>query len=213
MLLKLERAGRRYNRNWVFRGLSASWTSPGFVAILGPNGSGKSTLLQILAGWISPSEGSVRFFLDEDNSHAPELSREMIYAHVSIAAPYLELPGECTLLELIGLQAGVKGLLQGLDLTAVHALSGLAALPGIESRPFKFYSSGMKQRVKLLLALTSPSALVLLDEPLTNLDGTSAKWYEDLLQQYRGERLIVIASNDPAEYRFCDERVDLNGFR
>jgi len=213
MLLRLEHAGRRYNRNWVFRGLSASWTSPGAVAILGPNGSGKSTLLQILAGWVSPSEGSVRFFLDRDNGSTPELSREMIYAHVSIAAPYLELPGECTLIELIRLQAGVKGLLRGLDATAVHALSGLVPLAGIETRPIKFYSSGMKQRVKLLLAITSPSALVLLDEPLTNLDGTSAKWYEDLLKQYRGERLIVIASNDPAEYSFCDERVDLNGFR
>jgi ABC-type Mn2+/Zn2+ transport system ATPase subunit len=62
MKISLENIGRRFNRDWIFRGIDYTFDSPETYAILGPNGSGKSTLLQVLNGSLAPSVGKIDFF-------------------------------------------------------------------------------------------------------------------------------------------------------
>src|ERR1700753_1955820 len=94
--LSLQNIGRRFNRDWIFRGVDYTFYSGKIYAILGPNGSGKSTLLQVLNGSLSPSIGTIGFFNDDV---AVEIDK--VYQHLSLAAPYLELIEEFTLSEVI----------------------------------------------------------------------------------------------------------------
>ena len=69
------------------------------------------------------------------------------------------------------------------------------------------FSSGMKQRLKLGLALYADAPLLLLDEPTTNLDATGVAWYQEHVQATRAGRTLLLSSNVPAEYAFCDEQL------
>src|ERR1700742_550218 len=115
--ITLNQIGRRFNRDWTFRGVDYTFTSGKIYAILGPNGSGKSTLLQILNGSLSPSIGSIGFF---NNDMLVEIDK--VYQHLSLAAPYLELIEEFTLSEVIDFHFKFKAYKSGVDKNAVVEL-------------------------------------------------------------------------------------------
>ena len=71
----------------------------------------------------------------------------------------------------------------------------------------------MKQRVKLAQAIFSNTPIVLLDEPLTNLDEEGVSLYLNLIEKYCENRMVIISSNDKKEYSFCDEMIDLREFK
>src|SRR5690606_35336190 len=96
MKIELENIGRRFNREWIFKKVNYTFEQGNSYAVLGANGSGKSTLLQVISGSLSPSEGKISF-LNEGKS----IDAELIFKHISLAAPYLELIEEFTLTELI----------------------------------------------------------------------------------------------------------------
>ena len=97
--------GRRYGRQWIFRQLSYVFEPGSATAILGPNGAGKSTLLSILAGQLLASEGAVRYEWAGSDKQLPvaEVPRQLAYC-----APYLELPEDFTLLELLAFHTRVN---------------------------------------------------------------------------------------------------------
>ncbi|MDB5146723.1 MAG: ATP-binding cassette protein, partial [Mucilaginibacter sp.] len=82
MIITLQNIGRRFNRDWIFRGVDYTFTSGESYAILGPNGSGKSTLLQVLNGSLSPSAGKIDFTND-----GKPVEIETVFTHLSLAAP------------------------------------------------------------------------------------------------------------------------------
>jgi ABC-type multidrug transport system ATPase subunit len=82
-----------------------------------------------------------------------------------------------------------------------------------KSKAISQFSSGMKQRVKLALAIFSEVPLLLLDEPTTNLDTQGLSWYLKLIQQYSPGRILVICSNDPREYDFCEKKITLEDLK
>jgi ABC-type multidrug transport system ATPase subunit len=62
------------------------------------------------------------------------------------------------------------------------------------------FSSGMQQRLKLILCCSFEAKVLLLDEPTAHLDSKGIAWYKDLLKRTMDEKITLIASNDPAEY-------------
>ena len=205
MTIRLENAGKRYRMEWVFRRMNFTFEEEGSYAVLGPNGSGKSTLLKILSGFLSPSRGKVHF-MEKDRP----VSREELYRSISLAAPYVELIEELTLWEAIRFQERFKPFLPGWTGEDV-----LHLLPFSKQRDkqIRYFSSGMKQRLKLALALCSDTSLVLLDEPGTNLDTQGQKWYLQLVDQFASGRLLIIASNVEADFSFCDQRLDILNYK
>jgi len=197
--------GKRYNYHWVFRHQSWEFDAPHHIGILGNNGSGKSTFLKILAGFLSPSEGNIQWSLnDKDVSSS-------IFRYTGIASPHLELIEEFTLKETISFHAKFRKFLGHYDTKSIITLSGLGKNA---DKPLKYFSSGMKQRVKLLLAVLSDNPLVILDEPCSNLDQQSARWYRQLIEDNIGDRLLIIGSNDKETECFsCKSFVDLSGGR
>ena len=207
MRITLQNLGRRYNREWIFRHIDYTFSFGKKYAILGPNGSGKSTLLKVISGSLAPSEGKTLY----QNKHNDSLPTENIYQHLTIAAPYMELVEEFTLREMIAFHFKFKAYLQGFDMEEVIKTLGLGKALDKEIR---FFSSGMKQRVKLTLACCSDSNIVLLDEPMSNLDTAGEDWYLSLIHRTIGkERMLIISSNQEKEYSFCDEQINVLAYK
>ena len=205
MKITLENIGRRFNRDWIFRGIDHTFVSGKIYAILGPNGSGKSTLLQVLNGSLSPSAGTLGYFYQDK-----PVDIEDVYQHLSLAAPYLELIEEFTLSEMLDFHFKFKAYAAGIN---KNELIGLLAMPGSENKLIKYFSSGMKQRLKLALAFCSDTPMLMLDEPASNLDTQGVQWYLSLVQQFAKNRLTIICSNQEQEYSFCDERLDITEYK
>ena len=205
MKISLSDAGKRFNRDWIFRHLTFNFESSNSYAIIGPNGSGKSTLLQLVAGAIEPTEGKIDWHINEK-----KIDADNIYKHISICAPYLELVEEMTAREFLHFHGKFKPFLQ--HVTPDNILSTID-LTTAANKQMRYYSSGMKQRVKLAQAVFSDAAVVLLDEPCTNLDETGFQLYYSLIDKYCKGRLVIVSSNDKAEYSFCSSIVNINDFK
>jgi ABC-type multidrug transport system ATPase subunit len=205
MTISLSDAGKRFNREWIFRHFTNTFESGQSYAITGPNGSGKSTLLQVLGGSMMLSEGKISF-TDINTS----ISSESIYKSVSICAPYLEVVEEMTLREFLEFHHGFKPFLAGVNITDIMSVVGLDKAA---NKQIRYYSSGMKQRVKLAQCIFSDTAIVLLDEPCTNLDAEGIGVYHQLIADYCSRRLVIVSSNDEVEYKFCTQRVSIINYK
>ncbi len=201
MKIKLTNVGKRFNREWIFRHFNFEFHSQKSYAITGPNGSGKSTLLQIIAGAIIFNEGEIEYFLDDK-----KIDSEKVYTNISIAAPYLELVEELTLTEFLQFHSALKNWLPRFDSKKIISIINLE---DAAQKQIRYFSSGMKQRVKLAQAVFSDVAIILLDEPTTNLDEEGIALYKNLIKNYCKNRLVIVSSNDAQEYDFCEERIDM----
>ena len=176
------------------------------LAIFGNNGSGKSTLLQVILGSKMPSEGEVIFKLGQTI-----IEQEEVFKYCSIAAPYLELFEELSLRENIEFQARFKSFIAGITPNIILEVSGLEL---VADRPLKQFSSGMKQRAKLALALLADTFVVLLDEPCSNLDAEGINWYKKMVSEYSKNRIVIVSSNaDMDEAGFCKKNIDIRDFK
>jgi ABC-type multidrug transport system ATPase subunit len=205
MRISLSDAGKRFNRDWVFRHLSYAFESPHKYAITGPNGSGKSTLLQLLAGAIDASEGKTEWWITEK-----KIEDAFAYKHIAIAAPYLELVEEMTALEFLDFHRKFKPIIKNYPSTTI--LQKLS-LEKAGKKQIRYYSSGMKQRIKLAQAIFSDTPAVLLDEPCTNLDEPGYQLYYSLIEEHCANRLVIVSSNEKLEYAFCKHIIDMNNFK
>jgi len=205
MKIVLQNIGRRFNRDWIFRGIDYTFSMGESYAVLGPNGSGKSTLLSVLNGSLSPSAGSINYLLQDKPVEAEE-----VFKQLSLAAPYLELIEEFTLFEMIDFHFKFKAYRQNLDRDAVIALLNMHES---RNKMIKYFSSGMKQRLKLALAFCSDTPMLMLDEPTSNLDKQGVDWYLGLVQQFALNRLTIICSNQEHEYSFCNQTLNISDYK
>ncbi len=212
MQLKLTNIGKRYNYEWIFRGINFTFCSTDNYVILGSNGSGKSTLLQLIAGNLIPSEGQLQYTAKNKLTAKPEIiPEEAIYTQLSFASPYLELFEEFTLAESILFQSQFKPFFNNLSVKEVLACMQLEKA---KNKQLKHFSSGMKQRVRLALAILCNTPLLLLDEPASNLDKSAINWYQELVRDYSNNRLIIVASNQlEHEYPFCKVELNVEDFK
>ena len=203
--IALQDTGRRFNRDWIFRGVNYMFNSGSSYAVLGPNGSGKSTLLQVINGSLGPSAGEIKYSLNGD-----AISQENVFQYLSLAAPYLELIEEFTLSEMIDFHFKFKSYLPGVD---KDILLILLDLPTAHNKQIKYFSSGMKQRLKLILAFCADTPLLMLDEPCSNLDMQGVDWYRNLVARFCVNRLTIVCSNQLYEYDFCEHQLLITDYK
>lgn len=203
--IQIEEASKRFQYEWIFKNLNLSLQSGDRLAVTGSNGSGKSTLLKCLAGSIPLSSGKVSY-----NLNGAEIPDTDWFKQLTIAAPYLELPEEFTLEELLEFHFKFKSPKQGLD---ISEMLEILYLGDHRNKLVSQFSSGMKQRVKLGLSLFSEVSIVFLDEPTTNLDKKGVSWYLDLVEKYTKDQILMICSNEPREFEFCQEKLVLEDYK
>lgn len=197
--------GKRFQRDWIFRGLTCTFRPGSATAVLGPNGAGKSTLLNTFSGQLLPTEGTLSYSLT-----GRTVAVEDVPQHLAYAAPYLELLEELTLLELLRFHTQFKPLRPG---CSIDELIGVMYLEKARHQLVREFSSGMKQRLKLGMALHAAAPLLLLDEPTTNLDTTGVAWFLAQVAATRAGRTVLLSSNVPAEYAFCDEQLVVTDYQ
>lgn len=206
LVITLQDIGKRFLREWIFSHVNYTFRQGNAYAITGSNGSGKSTLLQIIAGSTSPTLGTITYA----PTSQPNIPIEAWYRQVAIAAPYIELIEEFTLAEMLLFHHRLQPFLPSFSLSSVADYMGLSAA---YHKPIRYFSSGMKQRVKLALALLTQVPVVLLDEPTTNLDHAGAKWYLATVAKFAPQKLLIIASNQSEEYSFGCEILNISDFK
>jgi ABC-type multidrug transport system ATPase subunit len=204
--IDLKKIGKRFNYEWVFRGLEGQFASGDGIAILGGNGSGKSTLLKSIFGYAPLSEGTISYAVDQ-----ALIKPSAIYRYFSICTPYLELYEELTLTELINFHFSLKPALPEISRKEIPDILDLKKA---ESKQIKFFSSGMKQRVRIGLAMLSDVKGIFLDEPTSNLDRKAIEWYQTMINTYGKDRILFVASNQQKdEYFFCTKKIEIENFK
>ncbi len=206
MQIQVTAASKRFNTEWIFSNLNFSFTTGQHYALIGNNGSGKSTLLQIIAGYVGLTKGDIQWISTSNET----IDSTNIFHYISFAAPYLELVEEFTALEQIAFHQQFKPLQNGLE--PIELLEKIG-LKNAAKKQIRNFSSGMKQRLKLALAIFDQAPILLLDEPCSNLDQEGIQTYHQLMQAYAMHKLIIVASNDPQEYQFCSQQLSLSNFK
>jgi ABC-type multidrug transport system ATPase subunit len=205
MKIITENLGKKFMNEWIFKNVNLSFESNHAYAFTGANGSGKSTLLQVLSGFSPQSEGKVNYFVENNPIDISDIFKEVV-----IAAPYLELVEDFTLSESIDFHQKFKPLLSSFT---TSDLIDFIELPKAKNKEIKFFSSGMKQRVKLGLAFLSDCKIMILDEPTSNLDAEATAWYLKNVEKYSKDKILLIGSNQPNEYEFCKNVYSLHQFK
>ncbi|MFB9948828.1 ABC transporter ATP-binding protein [Rhizobium puerariae] len=162
--LELRGVASRYGATQVLADIDLSIGKGEFVALLGSSGCGKTTLLRVLAGFISPSAGEVKV-RHRDVTHLPPDRRGMALVFQSYALwPHM------TVAQNIGYGLKLKGVARAGIAARVAEMQSLLGLDGLEGRKTSALSGGQRQRVALGRALAIDPEILLLDEPLSNLD-------------------------------------------
>jgi|SRR5919202_7107055 ABC-type multidrug transport system ATPase subunit len=205
MEIVAEQLGKKYRKEWIFRRVNLTLNGGTSYTFVGPNGSGKSTLLQLLAGSLPATEGSLVY-----RSNGRSMEPDDWFRQISMATPYLELVEELTLDELLTFHQTFKPFKLGLT---AEIVADRLLLSHARHKEIKYFSSGMKQRVKLGLAFFSDVPIVILDEPTSNLDRQGAAWYHEQVRQLAPNQLLLIGSNVPEEYDFCSNVIDVTQWK
>lgn len=205
MKISLDHISKRFQKHWIFKEVSYTFSAPGAYALLGPNGSGKSTLMRIIAGMQAPSLGKVSY-----DVNGKTMGADAVFPYISFSAPGMEIVEELTLREFLTFHFSFKKPIQDIDIDKIITISGLN---DAANKPIADYSSGMKQRVKLIQAIFSDTPALLLDEPCSNLDQNGVEQYRNWMEQYTKDRLVLIASNDVREYYFCREQLVVEDYK
>jgi ABC-type multidrug transport system ATPase subunit len=199
---------KRFGLHWIVYDFTHVLHSGSRTAILGPNGSGKSTLLKLLSGQLLPSEGTLTFSAAGPNPAGPNpksIPDTLLYKEISLCGPYVELIEELTGEEAAKLHAQLRGFRQNLTTDDLWERVGWSKR--IRKQTIASYSSGMKQRMRLLLALATDSSALYLDEPTSNLDTEGVDWYQQLVTDWAGDRTVLIASNEERDFVDCTIRI------
>ena len=205
MNIHLNNTGKRFNREWIFRKLDYEFLQGKSYAITGTNGSGKSTLLQIIAGATLHSEGKIEYHSTQPNQIAVG---ENAYKQIAFAAPYLDLVEEMTATEFFTFHNNFKPFT-----TAFAEMLQAVGLQKAADKQIRYYSSGMKQRLKLAQAFFSDTTVLLLDEPTTNLDEEGIEVYKNLWAKHTANRLVIVSSNDKTEYENCNDVIRIGDYK
>lgn len=206
MTIDLDKVSKRYTSEWILRNVSYQFKSDTIYGIKGSNGSGKSTLVKMIAGYLSPTVGSITFINDQKE----EVSKDDIYKSVSLWGPHVSLINELSINEMVDYYFNFKSLRSNLS---KGDFFDLLRLPLPTSRRINSLSSGQAQRVGLALSILSATDILLLDEPGSYLDESSLEWLYKLIKEHRDSRLVVISSNEMRDLELCSETISIADYK
>ena len=199
-MIVLEGLQKKFGKQHILQDVSYTFQTGSKTVILGSNGSGKLTLIKILSGSLEATEGSPVYTFEGSNVTAKSAG-----LHVGIAAPYVALNPMFSLKETLAFHEQFCPFPEGFKLTDWLYKAGLAAH---EDKRLSTFSSGMLQRVRLLLAVANDRPLLLLDEPLSNLDAEGVQFYTELITSFALSKTIIVGSNyQKDEYSYCTDEL------
>lgn len=198
--IRVERLTKRFGLRTIFADLSFVLSPGDLLAITGRNGSGKSTLLKILANVAERSAGTVQVRIA-----GTAIDDDTLPPHIGFVAPYLQLYGEFAAWEHVELLQQMRGL--PFDAVRTMELFEMFGLANRRNDRIDTFSSGMMQRVKFICALVHRPPILLLDEPMTNLDVHGIETMREIIRGESSTRITVIATNEEDDVRLCTRKL------
>lgn len=198
MALRLELDGlsKRFTRKLLFAPVSTTVLEGEIIAITGENGRGKSTLLKMIAHVLPASVGKCAWI-----EHDRHLDADAIQTRLGYVAPYLELYDDLDAVEHLSFVLEVRK--QPEDRAAlINRLleTGLQETAINSQRRLRAYSSGMRQRVRIAMALAVTPRVLLLDEATSNLDDQGIAFVEKAIRSFaENGGIVIMATNEPRE--------------
>lgn len=188
--------GKAYGGTWAVRGVDLALGPGESLALFGPNGAGKTTLLKILATLISPTRGSGRVA-----GFDLRTEQEEIRGSLALLAHGTHLYEDLTVRENLEFAAAMRRR-EGLRLGPLLERAGLAEIVGERVRAL---SSGMKRRLALAKVILAEPAVLLLDEPFTNLDQTAVALLVEVVAEFlaRGASVLMATHDLARGYAAC----------
>lgn len=206
MIIDLHKVSKRYTNEWILRNVSYQFVNNNIYGIKGSNGSGKSTLVKMIAGYLSPTVGSITYTDDIDT----EVSKDDIYKSVSLWGPHVSLISELSIKEMVDYYLKFKTLRAGLSREGFFETLGLS-LP--HTRRINSLSSGQAQRIGLGLSILSDTDILLLDEPGSYLDESSLAWLYRLIDNHKANRVVIISSNEARDLQQCTQTISIADYK
>lgn len=192
---------RKFDRKIIFQNVNFELSKGSSTAITGRNGSGKSTLIKIIANLLIESSGQLNLFDGEI-----KVKKENVFRYIGFVSPYLNLYDEFTGYENLKIISDIRGSGHG---NIDNVLKRVGLYPR-RNDLLKIYSSGMKQRLKIAFAILHNPQVLLLDEPTSNLDLDGISVVDDIANEYKSDRILIIATNDEHERSLCSNEINLN---
>lgn len=186
MQLSVEHLHKAYGGRPVLQDVSFS-TGPGVTCIMAPSGAGKTTLLRILLGLETPDSGTIRGLGDARVSAV--FQEDRLLEH---------LTGPENLRFVLG---------SACEASASTALLERLGLEGLNAKPVREYSGGMKRRLALVRALSVPFELLVLDEPFTGLDEENRRRAMDCIRTIAEGKTVLLVTHDAGDAAGLNARI------
>jgi ABC-type multidrug transport system ATPase subunit len=176
-VIRTEGLTKRYGKLTIVDDLALDVRPGDRYGFLGPNGSGKSTTVRMLLGLVSPSRGSIEVL----GQPVPKQSREVLQRIGAIIEAPAFYPNHSGRRNLMLRDAAGPGGERRSRKTRIGDALDRVGMTGVDDRPVKAYSLGMKQRLGLAAALLRKPDLLILDEPTNGLDPQGIREIRELL--------------------------------
>jgi len=195
---------KRYSAVTAVRDISFAIRPGELLGLLGPNGSGKSTIVKMVTGLIDPSRGSVLFRGERIANSMSRFKQSLGYV-----PEQPDLYGFLTGWEYLELVATMRGLDRRRFREKATAMLQGFTLYGSRDMPIAGYSKGMRQRIVLISAMMHDPELLVLDEPFSGLDVTSALVLRHVIARLAADGKAVLFSSPVMEQvdRLCSHLV------
>lgn len=204
--LTLDNVVKYFGRRLVIDGLNLTFKSGNVYGIAGPNGSGKSTLVKIISNIISPTRGKI-----VHTASQKIIESERLHDYIGFVSPYLFLYDEFTAEENLIHFSNIRGIKFNKE-RADHLLNQVNLFDR-RNDLVRGYSSGMKQRLKFIFALLHEPQLIILDEPVSNLDNSGKEIVYRIISEEGKKNLVLVASNEDSDLRLCKEVLNLENYK
>ena len=197
--IEADKIEKKFGKSLLFRDINFTLNKGDSFYITGPNGSGKSTLLQILAGIQKPTSGSVIY-----RSGNTVIDSENYKEYFGFTGPQVNPYDMLTSIENLRFTSSgspdenlITEYLEKFDLLKHRAKS------------VKYYSSGMKQRLRLIHAIIGNPHILMLDEPCTNLDSKGRDILYSVLNELKKDKILITATNETEDINLCPKGINL----
>jgi heme exporter protein A len=202
-LIRAENVARAFGRKTLFEKVTFNVTNGQSFAITGKNGAGKSTLIKILCGLLPPSKGTVKYVINGSSVPA-----EGLYPFIGLVSPYLNMYDEFSGEENLILFSKIRGL--SVDHSYIAGLLKRFNIYDHRKKESRYYSSGMKQRLKYCAALLHRPVVLILDEPTANLDDLGIAVVREVMEEQKKVGSLIFATNETEDLKFANTIFDLN---
>jgi ABC-2 type transport system ATP-binding protein len=201
-LIQAENLTKRYGQHIAIDKLNFTIKDGEILGFLGPNGAGKTTAMNIITGYLSASEGSVRV-ADMDVLEYPLEVKKKIGYLPEQPPLYVDM----TVNEFLNFAGEIKQLSKNEIKQGMERIYDLAKIGDVQHRLIKNLSKGYKQRVGLSQALLGNPEVLILDEPTVGLDPKQIIEIRNLIKDLRQDHTIVLSSHILPEVSAVCERV------